>query len=206
MAFDPFGQSNRPKPKPIEISQSNYSGKEFNSSDSLLYKEVLGVCESDKNLDADRYCNMAVLFENSYIQSSGSYRETDVYYLKDTYKEYSLEEWNKFMNFACVQNFISNRQKQRFGEMIDALYDEIKRQQDSKEGINSQLINSLNKAIEGLQKLMAIGGKGETFVTVFLPKKDYNSIISNKVVKTDCMEIVTDNTNIKDFGEEVDAD
>ena len=201
---DIFGRNQTPQ-QPREES-INKSTSLFDENESLLAKSIIGLAEADKSIDLNKFGRMAILFENGCIVDNG-YHNKDAYDLKSLYKDYSLSDWDKFLQFSCVQKFINTRERQRFAKLIDSLYNEIEKQSNySEKGVNSQLVNSLNKAIEGLQKLIAVSNTGETFVTIYAPKKNYDSIISNKVLKTECMTIREDNTKVRDFEDALNDD
>ena len=85
--------------------------------------------------------------------------------------------------------------------MICIFEDDIRRQKDLGEGIQAQTINGLQKLIETYQKFMNVTENKQTFITTFIPEKNYESIISNKVIQTDVMKIEQD-TSIKNEEEE----
>lgn len=160
--------------------------------DSLLAQEIYPLAKTDKVINLDRFLKMAALYEACAVNNQ-KYNYFSEYELKDKHKEYSLVEWKKFLSLACVQNFINSRKLHQLGEMISNLYEELDRQKSGDEGISPQLVNSINKAIEGLQKLISVTDTKPIFVTTYLGEKDYNSIIANKIVKTDVMTIETNN-------------
>lgn len=162
-------------------------------NDSLLAQEIYPLAKTNKDINLDRFLKMAALYEACAVNNA-KYNYFSEYELKDKHSEYTLLEWKKFLSLACVQNFINARKLHQLGEMISNLYAELDRQKSGDNGISPQLVNSINKAIEGLQKLMSVTDTKPVFITTYLGEKNYNSIMANKVYKTNVMNIETDNS------------
>ena len=163
--------------------------------DSLLAQEIYPLAKTNKDINIDRFLKMAALYEACAV-TNAKYNYFSEYELKEKHSEYTLVEWKKFLSLACVQNFINARKLHQLGEMISTLYEELDNQKDREGGISPQLVNSINKAVEGLQKLISVTDTKPTFITTYVGEKDYNSIIANNIYKTDVMNIETDNTTL----------
>lgn len=194
---DIFGRE--PKQVATEVKE-DIKMSSFLPDSSLLAQEVYQLAKSNKELNIDRFARMAADFEMCAVNDS-KYNYYSEYELNKYNNGYSLSDWKTFLSLACVQNFITSRKIRSMGEMICIFEDDIRRQKDLGEGIQAQTINGLQKLIETYQKFMNVTENKQTFITTFIPEKNYESIISNKVIQTDVMKIEQD-TSIKNEEEE----